>query len=78
MKPRNISDRERDAMVAARKAAGLTQEEAAELVYTPPRTYQDWELGRAGMHRAIYERLLQHLRPADELWDQVSKTTPRY
>lgn len=61
MKSRNISERERDALVATRKAAGLTQEQAAELIYTAPRTYQDWELGRAGMHRAIYERLLQHL-----------------
>lgn len=61
MKSRNISERERDQMIESRKAAGLTQQQAAELVYTAPRTYQDWELGRAGMHRAIYERLLQHL-----------------
>lgn len=61
MKTRNISERERYQMIQARKTAGLTQQQAADLVYTAPRTYQDWELGRAGMHRAIYERLLQHL-----------------
>ncbi len=58
---RNISAAERQDMINRRHAAGLTQEQAAELVYTPYRTYQDWECGRAGMHRAIWERLMQQL-----------------
>lgn len=39
----------------ARNRRGLTQKEAAELIYTPSRTYQDWENGVGTMHPAIYE-----------------------
>lgn len=31
---------------AARKQLNLTQAEMAKKLNTPPRTYQDWELGR--------------------------------
>ena len=38
-----------------RSSAGITQREAADLIYTPFRTYQDWEGGIGVMHPAIYE-----------------------
>lgn len=40
---------------AARKAAGLTQTEAARLVHASLRSWQDWEGGRRKMHPAIWE-----------------------
>jgi hypothetical protein len=61
MKSRNISDTERQRLRARIEAAGLSQEAAGELVYTPLRTVQDWLTGKRQMHRAIYERLLQQL-----------------
>jgi DNA-binding transcriptional regulator YiaG len=43
---------------AARKASGLTQAEAAPLVYTSIDNWQNWEQGRNVMARAIYELFL--------------------
>jgi putative transcriptional regulator len=40
---------------AAREAAGLTQTEAAELIYCEMRTWQDWEGGQRRMHPAFWE-----------------------
>lgn len=40
---------------AARKAAGLTQTAAAELIYRRLRTWQDWESGTAAMNPAMWE-----------------------
>lgn len=42
----------------ARKDAGLTQVQAAELVYSTRRTFQDWEYGVSPMHPAIWELFL--------------------
>lgn len=39
----------------ARKAAGLTQPAAAELIYSTKRTWQDWEHGITPMHPALWE-----------------------
>jgi hypothetical protein len=64
MKSRNISERERQDLRARIESAGLSQEAAGELVYTPLRTIQDWLTGNRPMHRAIYERLLQRLSEA--------------
>lgn len=61
MKPRNISEAERLRLRERIEAAGISQEQAGELVYTPLRTVQDWLTGKRQMHRAIYERLMQHL-----------------
>lgn len=61
MKSRNISDRERLDLRSRIESAGVSQEAAGELVYTPLRTMQDWLNGKRQMHRAIYERLLQRL-----------------
>lgn len=61
MKSRNISEAERLLLRERIEAAGLSQEQAGELVYTPLRTVQDWLGGKRQMHRAIYERLLQQL-----------------
>lgn len=38
-----------------RKSAGLTQEQAGELVHSSRRTWQDWEAGVANMHPALWE-----------------------
>ncbi|TAL65737.1 MAG: hypothetical protein EPN79_11185 [Burkholderiaceae bacterium] len=40
---------------AAREAAGLTQTEAAALVHTSCRTWQQWEAGDRRMHQAFWE-----------------------
>ncbi len=47
-----------NAIRAARLAAGLTQAEAAALVYAAQRSWQDWEAGRRRMHPAIFELFL--------------------
>jgi len=39
----------------ARLDAGLTQTEAAELIYCGLRTWQQWEAGDRKMHRAFFE-----------------------
>lgn len=40
---------------AARQAAGLTQTQAAELVHTKLRAWQQWEAGDRAMHAAFWE-----------------------
>lgn len=61
MKSRNISEAERIRLRERIESAGISQERAGELVYTPLRTMQDWLTGKRQMHRAIYERLVQQL-----------------
>jgi DNA-binding transcriptional regulator YiaG len=39
---------------AARAAAGLTQKEAAALIFCSWRTWQDWEAGVRRMHPAFW------------------------
>lgn len=43
---------------AARAAAGLTQTQAAELIYCTMRAWQDWEGGQRAMHPAFFELFL--------------------
>jgi putative transcriptional regulator len=40
---------------AARKAAGLSQSVAAELVHSKLRTWQQWEAGDRKMHPGLWE-----------------------
>ena len=40
---------------AAREAAGLTQTDAAALIYCSLRGWQDWEAGERKMHPAFWE-----------------------
>lgn len=40
---------------AARRAAGLTQTEAAALIYCSMRAWQEWERGTRAMHPAMWE-----------------------
>jgi DNA-binding transcriptional regulator YiaG len=48
-----------DAILAARKAAGLSQAQAAAIVHRPSyRTWQDWERGRATMPPDAWELFL--------------------
>ena len=42
-------------IAAARRNAGHTQEQAAEVVYGTRRAWQDWELGHRGMPPAALE-----------------------
>jgi DNA-binding transcriptional regulator YiaG len=44
-----------DEIRAARVAAGLTQTEAAALIYCTLRTWQQWEAGDRRMHPAFWE-----------------------
>lgn len=39
---------------AAREQAGLTQTQAASIVYSAMRSWQDWEAGKRRMHPAIW------------------------
>lgn len=47
-----------DAIRAARAAAGLTQTQAAALIYCTLRGWQDWEAGKRAMHPAFFELFL--------------------
>ena len=40
---------------SARKRAGLTQREAAALIYATQSAWEDWEQGRRRMHPALWE-----------------------
>jgi len=42
-------------IVAAREKAGLTQTEAAKLIYKALRTWQQWEAGSRDMDPAYWE-----------------------
>lgn len=42
----------------AREAAGLTQTEAGERIYSKLRTWQDWEGGQRRMHPGLFELFL--------------------
>jgi DNA (cytosine-5)-methyltransferase 1 len=42
-------------VLAARKRAGLTQTEAARVIYSTLRTWQDWESGARNCHPAMLE-----------------------
>lgn len=44
-----------EAIRAARQAVGMTQTEAAALIYSTLRTWQDWEAGKAQMHYGLWE-----------------------
>ena len=53
-----------EAIRDARKAAGLTQTQAAAQVYSKLRTWQQWEAGDRKLHPAIWELfLLKRLSP---------------
>lgn len=39
----------------ARQAAGLSQTEAADLIHSTLRTWQDWEACKARMHPGLWE-----------------------
>jgi len=41
-----------------RKASGLSQTAAANLIYSTLRTWQDWEAGKAKMHPGLWELFL--------------------
>lgn len=43
-----------DEIRAAREAAGLTQDEAAALIYCSGKSWQQWELGARRMHPAFW------------------------
>jgi DNA (cytosine-5)-methyltransferase 1 len=47
-----------DALRQARKAAGLTQPQAAELIHCGPDAWASWETGRREMHPAMWELFL--------------------
>jgi len=47
-----------DEIIGMRINAGLTQQQAAEIVYSGLRTWQQWEAGDRRMHPAIWELFL--------------------
>jgi putative transcriptional regulator len=44
-----------DQIKKARKESGLTQSQAASIVYSGLRCWQKWEAGDRKMHRALFE-----------------------
>lgn len=42
-------------VVSAREGAGLTQTQAAQLIYSTLRTWQSWELGERKMPPGLFE-----------------------
>lgn len=53
------------AIRAARAAAGLTQTQAAALIYCTLRGWQDWEGGKRAMHPVFFEFFLQKAKKKD-------------
>lgn len=51
---------------AARIAAGLTQREAAALIYATQSAWEDWEQGRRRMHPGLFELFLIKVDRGDE------------
>jgi putative transcriptional regulator len=49
---------------AAREAAGLTQTQAAALIYSGLRAWQEWEAGNRKMHPQLFEAFCQKSRGA--------------
>lgn len=47
---------------AAREAAGLTQAQAAALIYCTLRGWQEWEHGKRRMHPAFWELFRQKMK----------------
>ncbi|HJV73152.1 MAG TPA: helix-turn-helix domain-containing protein [Noviherbaspirillum sp.] len=50
-------------ILAARKAAGLSQTAAATLLHTTCRTWQQWEAGDRRMHPAFWELFRRKVAP---------------
>jgi putative transcriptional regulator len=42
-------------IIKAREDAGLSQTDAAQMIYSTLRTWQDWEAGQRRMHPALFE-----------------------
>ena len=57
--PKRWRSPSREAILNARKAAGLTQKAAAEKCLSALRSWQDWEYGKRRMHPAIWQVFLQ-------------------
>lgn len=51
-----------DKIRATRERAGITQTEAAELLHTSLRSFQQWEAGDRRMHPAFWELLTLKLK----------------
>ena len=64
-----------DEIRAARKLSGLTQREAAALIYATQSAWEDWEQGRRRMHRGLFElfRIKTGLEPAVQIMTLSSK-----
>lgn len=51
----------------ARRVARVTQSEAADLIHSRLRTWQDWEAGKAKMHAGLWELFLLKLEERKRL-----------
>lgn len=52
------SNPDKEQIRAARISAGLTQTQAAEIIYSGLRQWQKWESGEHRMHPALFELFL--------------------
>lgn len=49
-------------IISARQSAGLTQQQAGQLVHTDGRTWRRWEAGDRGINLAAWELFLIKIR----------------
>jgi len=56
-----------EAIREARESALLSQTEAAALIFSKLRTWQDWEAGKARMHPGLWELFQVKIIPHDRV-----------
>lgn len=62
-----------DAIKAARAAAGLTQTDAARLIHSTLRTWQQWEAGDRRMHPGLWELWQMKTQPPLAWYDPTTR-----
>jgi DNA (cytosine-5)-methyltransferase 1 len=55
-------------IIKTRKDAGLTQTQAAALIYSALRTWQHWEKGDRVMHQGLFELFKIKIRRLEDGW----------
>lgn len=60
-------------IITAREASGLTQSEAAALVHSGLRTWQQWEAGDRRMHPALWELFVLKINSGRIKWPLTTR-----
>ena len=64
-----------DEIVSFRKAAGHTQAQMANMIYSTVRTVQDWEAGVNRMHPGLFELYLTKTHQAGNIYYLIDYDT---